>query len=94
MQITSEELNKLSQLARISLTAEEKERLSKDLSQILNYVEKINELDTSNVEPTAHILDIHNVTRPDEAKESMPVETVIEQAPKSKNHLIIVPQVI
>lgn len=94
MKISLEEVEKVAELARIALTEEEKKQLSIDLSNILNYVEKINELDTSNVEPTAHILDIHNVYREDETKESMDIDDIMNLAPKAQDNFIVVPKVL
>ncbi len=94
MKISLEKVEKVAELARIALSDEEKESLSQDLSNILDYAEKINELDTSNVEPTAHILDIQNVFRQDEVGQSMPVDDIIKLAPKSDGNFIVVPKVI
>ena len=94
MKISLEEVEKVAELSRIALSEEDKKRFSNDLSNILDHVEKINKLDTSNVEPTAHILDIHNVYRKDEVRESMPVEEIIKFAPKSRDNFIVVPKVL
>ena len=53
-------------LARLQLTSDEKERLTQQMGTILEYIEKLNELDTDNVEPTAHALGVNNVFREDE----------------------------
>ncbi|MDH4128841.1 MAG: Asp-tRNA(Asn)/Glu-tRNA(Gln) amidotransferase subunit GatC [Spirochaetota bacterium] len=94
MKITLEEIEKIATLARIALSNEEKEQLSNELTNILNYVEKINELDTTNVKPTAHILDIHNVFREDVVTPGMPTDDIIKLAPKSKDNFIVVPKVL
>jgi aspartyl-tRNA(Asn)/glutamyl-tRNA(Gln) amidotransferase subunit C len=94
MKVSLEQVENIAKLARIYLTDQEKEKLSKELSKILSYVEKINELDTSNIEPTAHILDIHNVFREDIVKDSMPVKEVTDLAPKHQDNFIVVPKVI
>ena len=61
-------------LARLALTAEETVKLGAQLGQILGYVEKLNELDVSQVEPTAHPVPLDNVTSPDQERPSIPVE--------------------
>jgi len=94
MKIGLEEVEKVSQLARIALNDDEKNKMATDMTNILDFVEKINELDTSNVEPTAHILDLKNVTREDVNKPSMPVDNVVKLAPKSKDNMVVVPKVI
>ncbi|GMT48824.1 MAG: aspartyl/glutamyl-tRNA(Asn/Gln) amidotransferase subunit C [bacterium] len=94
MKVSLKEVEDIAFLARIALSEAEKKEFAKDLNNILNYVDKMNELDTSKVEPTAHILDIHNVDRKDEVKKSMPVEEIIDLAPKSNDNFIVVPKVL
>ncbi len=94
MKVSLKEVEDIAILARIALSEAEKEEFAKDLNNILDYVDKMNELDTSKVEPTAHILDIHNVDRKDEVKESMPVEEIMNLAPKSDDNFIVVPKVL
>ncbi len=94
MKVSLKEVENVALLARIALSEAEKKEFAKDLNNILDYVDKMNKLDTSKVEPTAHILDIHNVDRKDEVKESMPVEEIMNLAPKSDNNFIVVPKVL
>ncbi len=94
MKISLEQVDNIANLARIYLTDNEKTQFAKELSNILTYVDKINELDTSDIEPTAHILDIKNVFREDIVKNSMPVKDIIDLAPKSHDNFIVVPKVI
>lgn len=63
--ISGEDVKKIANLARIKISAEEEGKLQKDLSSILGYVDTLNEVDTSNVRPTAHAVDIFNVVRED-----------------------------
>jgi len=81
-------------LARLQLSEEEKQGLTTDLNNILQYVEKINELDTSNVEPTSHILPIRNVVRADVVKPSPGPEVMLANAPDREESFIKVPAVI
>lgn len=81
-------------LARINLTPEEKEKLSSQLDSIIGYVEKLEELDTSNVEPTAHPHPVYNVWQEDEVKSELPVEEALRNAPAQRDNMIIVPKVV
>ena len=71
----------VARLARLRLTDEEVERMSSELSTILDHIEKINELALDGVEPTSHVVEIENVLRPDEPRESWPRERMLELAP-------------
>ena len=64
-------------LARISLTPDEEKKLAAQLGGILGYIEKLKELDVSQVEPTAHAVPMVNVTRPDEIRPSLPTEEAL-----------------
>ena len=81
-------------LARIALTPEEEKKLSAQLSSILGYIEKLGELDVSNVEPTAHAVPMVNVTRPDEIRPSLSHEYALRNAPRKANGLFIVPKIV
>ena len=71
----------VAKLARLKLTDDEVERMSGELSTILDHIEKINELDLDDVAPTSHVIDVENVLRPDEPRPSIPRERAHEQAP-------------
>lgn len=71
----------MARLARLRLTDEEVERMSAELSTILEHVERITELDLEGVEPTSHVVDVENVLRPDEPRPSLPRERALENAP-------------
>ncbi len=94
MPISIQEVEKIAQLAKLSFTEEEKEKFSRQLGQILDYVAKLNELDTENVPPTYHVVALHNVFRKDEVKPSMPQKEVLKNAPAKKNGYFSVPKVI
>ena len=81
-------------LARITLTPEEEKTLSAQLGSVLGYVEKLRELDVSNVEATAHAVPLINVTRPDEMGESLSQEEALKNAPAKANGLFIVPKIV
>ena len=93
-EITVKEIEYIAELARLHLTDEEKKLITPQLQDILSYVEKLNELDTAGVEPTAHILPLKNVWRPDERKKSLDQQKVPEMAPKKQEGMFRVPRVI
>jgi aspartyl-tRNA(Asn)/glutamyl-tRNA(Gln) amidotransferase subunit C len=71
----------VAKLARLKLNDEELERMSSELSGILEHIEHINELDLENVEPTSHVIALENVLRPDEPRPSWSRDEVLERAP-------------
>lgn len=88
-------IKSLIQLSRIDCTEEEQERLLKDLAGILEYMEQLQSIDTSHVEPCNHVLeDIHNVMREDISGETLPREVFLDNAPSHVGGLIRVPPVI
>jgi aspartyl-tRNA(Asn)/glutamyl-tRNA(Gln) amidotransferase subunit C len=81
-------------LARLDLTPEEEQKYGAQLSQVLGYIEKLNELDVTNVEPTAHAVPLVNVTRPDEPRPSLSNEEALRNAPAKANGLFVVPGIL
>ena len=81
-------------LARLALTPEEERKLSAQLGNILGYIEKLRELDVSNVEPTAHAVPMVNVTRTDEVRPSLPREAALRNAPRQAGGLFVVPKIV
>jgi aspartyl-tRNA(Asn)/glutamyl-tRNA(Gln) amidotransferase subunit C len=71
----------VARLARLRLGEREIERMSRELSSVLDHIEKISELDLDGVEPTTHVVQLENVMRADEPRESWPRERVLENAP-------------
>jgi aspartyl-tRNA(Asn)/glutamyl-tRNA(Gln) amidotransferase subunit C len=71
----------VAKLARLKLTDEEVERMSGELSTILDHIETIGELDLDGVAPTSHVVELENVLRDDEPRPSLPREKALEQAP-------------
>ena len=80
-------------LARIELTDDETKLFQGQLDQVLEYVEQLNELDVSNVEPTAHAVPLVNVLRPDEPSVSLDNDTVTANAPAARDGEILVPKI-
>lgn len=81
-------------LARLSLSAEEEQKFGAQLSNVLGYIEKLRQLDVSNVEPTAHATPLSNVTRADEVRPSMASEDALRNAPAKANGLFLVPKIV
>jgi len=81
-------------LARLHLTPDEEKKLGAQLGGILGYIEKLKELEVTNVEPTAHAVPLVNVTRPDEVRPSLPHDDALRNAPAKANGLFMVPKII
>lgn len=81
-------------LARIALTPEEEEKFGVQLSHILGYIEKLNQLDVSEIEPTAHAVALVNVMRPDATRPSLSNEDALRNAPAKANGLFMVPKIV
>jgi aspartyl-tRNA(Asn)/glutamyl-tRNA(Gln) amidotransferase subunit C len=94
MRLSKEEIEHVALLARLQLSEEEKERLTGHLNQIMVHFEKLQELDTSEVEPTSHSIPVENVFREDLAGPCLPVEDVIANAPEARDDQFVVPQVV
>jgi aspartyl-tRNA(Asn)/glutamyl-tRNA(Gln) amidotransferase subunit C len=92
--LTREEVEHVALLARLGLSDQELETLSEQLSAILDHMRAINELDTSEIPPTAQVIPLRNVMRPDEARGSLPVEAVLKNAPKTDGAYFRVPPVL
>ena len=73
----------VARLARLALTDEEVERMSSELSAVLDHIEAINQLDLEDVEPTSHVVEVENVLRADKPRPSWPRERILEPAPDS-----------
>ena len=92
--IDSEQVRKVAKLSRLDLTETETAELTAQLSAILDYMEKINELDTENVQPLAHCLAISNVFRDDCVKESLGAEKALANAPQRDKDFFKVPKIL
>ena len=84
----------VAELARIRLTEEEKTRFGGQLRQILEYVDKLNQLDVEGIEPMTHAVPLVNVTRKDEVQPSLSNEAALMNAPVSLNGLFQVPKIV
>ncbi|PKL52569.1 MAG: Asp-tRNA(Asn)/Glu-tRNA(Gln) amidotransferase GatCAB subunit C [Nitrospira bacterium HGW-Nitrospira-1] len=84
----------LARLARLSVTEEEKTLFANQIDGILNYVDKLNELDTVNVEPTSHVILLSNVVREDLQGDSLDREDALMNAPDRTDKFYRVPKII
>ncbi len=94
MKIQKKEVEHVAKLARLELKEPEKEQLSEQLSNILTYIEKLNELDTSKAEPTTHVVPLRNVFREDEVKPSLDPKSALANAPEKIDGFYRVPKII
>jgi aspartyl-tRNA(Asn)/glutamyl-tRNA(Gln) amidotransferase subunit C len=94
MKLKPEEVQRVAMLARLRLTSEEEERLTQQLDNILRYVEKLNQLDASGIEPFTHEVDIVNPMREDVITNEANADALLANAPEQENHFFQVPKII
>jgi aspartyl-tRNA(Asn)/glutamyl-tRNA(Gln) amidotransferase subunit C len=94
MAVTIEEVKRIAELARLTFAQEELETFTRQFNQILEYMEKLNELDTTNVEPLSHVIELENAFREDTVHPSHPKEDVLKNAPEEDGKYFKVPKVI
>lgn len=92
--LSRENVEKIALLARLELSAEELEKLTDQLGQIVEYVQQLEQLNTDDVEPVAHVLDLQNVFADDECRPSLPREQALANAPKRDDECFRVPAVL
>ena len=94
MTITREEVKHVAALARLELSAEEEELLTRQLDEILQYMGKLDQLDTTGVEPLAHVIDIVNAFREDRARNRPAPDELLANAPEREKNFFKVPKII
>lgn len=92
--LTPDDVRKVARLARLKLTDEEVAIYTRQLAQVLQYVERLAEVETSNVEPMAHAVELENVFRPDEPTPSLPREAALANAPQTDGRYFLVPAIL
>ena len=92
--IDQKQVEQVAKLARLKLTEPEMAQLSIHLSAILEYIEKLNELNTDSVEPLAHALGVHNVFRADVVKPSLDPDSALANAPQRHENYFKVPKIL
>lgn len=91
--ITEEDVLKIAKLAKLSLTEDEIKTFPSQFSDIIDYIEQLNELDTTGVPPTARAIPSHNIFREDIVTESIETEEALKNAPESENNMFKVPKI-
>ncbi len=94
MSVTIKDVEHVAALARLSFTDDEKQKLTGELNAILAYMEQLNSLDTSSVEPLSHVIELKNVFREDVHVESLPRGEALQNAPAATEEFFRVPKVI
>ena len=94
MQIDSSTVDKLADLAKLEFDAEAKKEIIEDLSRVLDFVDKLNELNTDNVEPLVYLTDEKNVLRKDEVIQEISQKDALRNAPQKDSDYFIVPKVL
>jgi len=89
-----DEVLKVAALARLSLTDAEIDEFGPQLTQILGYVETLNEVDVEDTKPMPHAVDVRNVFRSDQKRASLPREAALSNAPKTDGRYFQVPQIL
>ena len=94
MQLTPADVRKVASLARLKVSDEEVASLTTDLTAILGYVDVLNEIDTTGIEPMVHAVELYNVLRADTVVESLPRAAALSNAPRSDGECFLVPAII
>jgi len=89
-----EDVDHVARLARLELSAADKERMRSELDGILSYIDKLRALDTRDVEPTSHAVPVTNVMRDDVERPSLPQEDMLANAPDRHRDMFRVPKII
>ncbi|MBA3926868.1 Asp-tRNA(Asn)/Glu-tRNA(Gln) amidotransferase subunit GatC [Listeria rustica] len=92
--ISKETVERVANLARLEVSDQEAENFAKQLGNIIHMVEKLDELDTANVEPTSHAIEVSNVLREDKSIAGLPREEVLKNAPDKQDGMFKVPTIM
>ncbi|MEC2306088.1 MULTISPECIES: Asp-tRNA(Asn)/Glu-tRNA(Gln) amidotransferase subunit GatC [Heyndrickxia] len=92
--ISKEQVQHVADLARLEMNETETEKFTKQLADIIHFAESLNELDTTEVPPTTHVLEIRNVMREDTVEKGLPRELVLKNAPDTQDGMIRVPTIV
>jgi aspartyl-tRNA(Asn)/glutamyl-tRNA(Gln) amidotransferase subunit C len=94
MAITIKDVEHIAKLAKLEFTDAEKEKFTHQMNKILEYMDQLNSLDTNNVEPLSHVIELSNVFRADEVKPGVSTEEALKNAPEKNEQFFKVPKVI
>lgn len=92
--ITDDTIEYVSTLAKLDLNGEERERAMLDMNKMLDYIDKLNELDTAGVEPVSHVFPLQNVFREDEVTNEDGSGGTLKNAPEEKENMFAAPRAI
>jgi aspartyl-tRNA(Asn)/glutamyl-tRNA(Gln) amidotransferase subunit C len=92
--LTLQQVEHVALLARLELTPDEKTKLTDDLNVILEHFERLQELDTTDVEPTSHAIPMQNIFRSDAVRPSLPRDVLLAEAPDAREEYFVVPRVV
>jgi aspartyl-tRNA(Asn)/glutamyl-tRNA(Gln) amidotransferase subunit C len=92
--LSEKDVQYVAKLARLEITDQETAKYTQQLGNILDYVQQLSKLDTSNVEPLAHVLDLKNVTRPDKVAPSLTQQEVLSNGPEIQSGHFRVPKIM
>ncbi|MEZ6066009.1 MAG: Asp-tRNA(Asn)/Glu-tRNA(Gln) amidotransferase subunit GatC [Planctomycetaceae bacterium] len=93
-ELTPDDVRKVARLARLKLSDEEVATYTRQLGQVLHYIDMLEELDTTGIEPMAHAIELHNVLRADELEPSLPPEAALANAPQANASYFLVPSIL
>lgn len=94
MSVTIKDVQHVAELARLSFSEQEMEKLTGELNEILRYMEQLNSIDTKNVEPLSHVIELKNVFRDDVQRPGLTREEALRNAPAATEKFFKVPKVI
>jgi aspartyl-tRNA(Asn)/glutamyl-tRNA(Gln) amidotransferase subunit C len=94
MSVSEQDVEHVASLARLSFSPQEKRKLAEELNEILRYMEQLNKLDTTHIEPLSQVVELSNVLRNDMLKPSLPRRSVLQNAPAKTEQFFKVPKVI
>lgn len=92
--ISDETMEYVSILAKLELSGEEKQQAKKDMERMLDYIDQLNELDTSDVEPMSHVFPVHNVFREDVVTNADESAAMLANAPEERDGAFVVPKTV
>jgi len=93
MEITKEEVEKIAKLSRLELSPEEKEKFSRELGRILEYINKLKEVETEKVEPLYQVVGVNNVSRDDKIFSSNESDKILNEAPEKEGRFFAIKKV-
>lgn len=94
MTVSNKEVKRVATLSRLTLNEKEVEEYTKQMNSILKFAEKLDEINTNDIEPTSHVLNLKNVVREDVVRSSIPRDAALKNAPNKTEEFFKVPQVM